>query len=201
MSEEKTTVGAGDPGFLRKLESVDHAAFMFLYNGIKNPLFDAVMPVLSTIANRGILQTTVGAIMIIVGLATHDSLLPKAAAGMWAATMAAGVIAEGTFKMVWKRRRPFKRLEGVTPRVKDRRLQKRPSFPSGHAAGYMATAVSLSMFYPAQTPFFIIAGFLGGFSRIYNGVHFPSDVIAGMMIGAAFGFAAPSAVDFLWALY
>lgn len=192
------TEGEVEEGVIRKLEKIDHAIFMFLYNGIKNPVFDVLMPVLSTIANRGILQTVVGAAMIIVSFSSDNFTLRLAAISMWVATMSAGIIAEGTFKMIWKRKRPFNRLVGVTSRVRDKRLLHRPSFPSGHAAGYMAMAVSLSIFFPAYAPFFIVFGLLGAFSRIYNGVHFPSDVAAGIIIGACFGYAAPLIIRHLF---
>lgn len=193
---------SGEPakeGFIERLEKVDHAVFMFLYNGVKNPVFDVLMPVLSTIANRGMLQTAVGGIMLAAGIKTDDDALKVAAISMWVATMSAGLIAEGTFKMIWKRKRPFDRLEGVKSRVRDRRLLHRPSFPSGHAAGYMATAVSLSIFFPNLAPVFLVIGLLGAYSRIYNGVHFPSDVIAGILIGSGFGLVCPMAIIAMYA--
>lgn len=195
---ERQSEEAANDGFVYRLEKVDHAVFMFLYNGVKNPVFDVLMPVLSTIANRGMLQTAVGLIMLLAGVKSGNETLKLAAISMWVATMSAGIIAEGTFKMIWKRKRPFDRLEGVTSRVRDKRLLKRPSFPSGHAAGYMATAVSLSIFFPQFAPYFLLTGLLGAYSRIYNGVHFPSDVIAGILIGSGFGIAGPWAISILF---
>lgn len=61
------------------------------------------------------------------------------------------------------------------------------SFPSGHTTGAFALATLLTLRYPkpeVYIPAFAWAG-LVGYGRIYFGLHYPSDVLAGAMIGAA----------------
>ena len=57
------------------------------------------------------------------------------------------------------------------------------SMPSNHAANMFSLAVVLSYFYEKYKAFLITLAILISFSRIYVGVHFPGDVIAGGFIG------------------
>jgi len=70
-----------------------------------------------------------------------------------------------------------------------------PSFPSGHTSSSFATATSLSLMYPKWyviAPSFIWAGSVG-YSRLYLGVHYPSDVAAGALLGAGSAWLAHKA--------
>lgn len=59
------------------------------------------------------------------------------------------------------------------------------SFPSGHTTSAFAICTIFSLILPELTIPMLILAALCGVSRIYLGVHWPSDVIAGMIIGIA----------------
>lgn len=60
-------------------------------------------------------------------------------------------------------------------------------FPSNHASNMFAFATYTSQFLPqTRIPLFVIASAVG-YSRIYNGVHYPSDVFAGSIMGMLWG--------------
>ncbi|MDP8959314.1 MAG: phosphatase PAP2 family protein [Actinomycetota bacterium] len=79
----------------------------------------------------------------------------------------------------------------VVPEV--RRLLRVPassSFPSGHSASAFAFAVGASQEMPALAwPLGLLASAVA-FSRIYTGVHYPADVLAGVAMGSAFAVAS-----------
>jgi undecaprenyl-diphosphatase len=63
------------------------------------------------------------------------------------------------------------------------------SFPSGHASMSFACAYALSRLAPRLTPFLYVLAALIAFSRIYVGVHYPLDVLAGALLGTVVAIA------------
>ncbi|MCC5850134.1 MAG: phosphatase PAP2 family protein [Verrucomicrobia bacterium] len=61
------------------------------------------------------------------------------------------------------------------------------SFPSGHTAGAFVLAGSVLGFYPVFAPWAILFALSVGYSRVYNRLHFPLDILAGALLG---GFCA-----------
>jgi undecaprenyl-diphosphatase len=82
------------------------------------------------------------------------------------------------------RLRPCNVLDGVlTPFGKSDAF----SFPSSHASNMGVSMFLLSMVFPAWRPLFILIALLVGLSRIYLGLHYPSDVLSGYVLGVLSG--------------
>lgn len=86
------------------------------------------------------------------------------------------------------RPRPYSVVEGLTALIGP---QRDHSFPSGHSCAAFAAAIVCWHMLPRKygLPLLILAGLLA-FSRLYLGVHYPSDVAGGILIGLASGWIA-----------
>ncbi|SDE69717.1 undecaprenyl-diphosphatase [Mucilaginibacter pineti] len=85
-------------------------------------------------------------------------------------------------KQIVKRPRPFIQNISITPVYRPGGY----SFPSGHSSSSFATATALSIAYPKWyviAPAYLWAG-ATGYSRMYLGVHYPTDVATGAVLGA-----------------
>jgi len=87
--------------------------------------------------------------------------------------------------VIFKRPRPYATLDNVHIMHKD--SADRYSMPSGHSTAAFAIATSLTLRYPK--PYVYIPAYawaiLVAYGRIYMGLHYPSDVIAGAALGSA----------------
>lgn len=61
------------------------------------------------------------------------------------------------------------------------------SFPSGHTAVTVALLTVLIMIFPTLWPYAVLYALLMGWSRMHNGMHYPSDVLAGAVMGLGCG--------------
>jgi undecaprenyl-diphosphatase len=87
--------------------------------------------------------------------------------------------------------RPFEVIPGVLPLTHDPiGGEADPSFPSGHAAIVAMGAVIVGSAYPRSRPALVVLVLLVMLSRVYLGLHYPTDVLAGAVLGAAVGWAA-----------
>ena len=89
------------------------------------------------------------------------------------------------------------RQYGVVP-AKPVAATRGNSMPSAHSANCFAVAMVLFVFYRWTLWFTLPIGSLVALSRVYNGVHYPSDVVAGAILGAGTAAAVVWAADRVW---
>lgn len=88
------------------------------------------------------------------------------------------------------RPRPFDSVDGLTVLLNRFADAGSWSFPSGHAGSSFAAALSLSKSFGGKGRLSYILAALIAFSRMYIGVHFPSDIICGALFGTLGAFLA-----------
>lgn len=95
------------------------------------------------------------------------------------------------------RERPF-RVESVQAQLRVEPGPRGFSFPSNHAVNTMAAAVLIGMYFPTLKVIALILVFLVGYSRPYLGVHYPSDILFGWILGAFIAWCVVQAVRRWW---
>jgi len=120
--------------------------------------------------------------LLTAGIINHDKDMRQNALYVATSTASTAVF-NLLLKKLIKRPRPFLIHASLTPVYKPGEY----SFPSGHTSASFSTATALAMSYPKWyviVPSFLWAGTVG-YSRMYLGVHNPSDVAAGAVLGSA----------------
>jgi undecaprenyl-diphosphatase len=83
-------------------------------------------------------------------------------------------------RLFYSRPRPFEALPDVIQLVDH---TGGGSFPSGHAALAFSVAAAVSFYYPKTSILFFLAAFSIGIGRIAAGLHWPSDILGGAIVG------------------
>ena len=145
----------------------------------RNMEFD---PAFKTITNTAVpLSIATPVMMYTIGLIQKDSLIKQKALFIGETFLASAFITIAS-KSIIKRDRPY-----VThPSIQPLSVEGSYSLPSAHTSSAFATATSLSMAYPkwyVVVPSFVWASSVG-YSRMHLGVHYPSDVLVGALVGS-----------------
>jgi undecaprenyl-diphosphatase len=130
-----------------------------------------------------------GGVWLAIGLAGQALDRPRRSRWRRAtATVAAASVLNSTIKLLVRRSRP--ELADLPPLTG---TPTRLSFPSAHACTSFAGALCFSRLGLPRVPLYALAASLSA-SRVYLGVHYPSDVLAGAALGSALAARACSAV-------
>ena len=161
---------------------IDNMGLKYISEKCKNRTFDRIMPIITTMGNLGIIWLIISILML---LKVEDRII---GISVILALILTTIIGEGIIKHIVKRNRPFQNYE-------DELLINKPitySFPSGHtASSFAALAVFLQMNGKLGLIMSPVATLIA-FSRIYLKVHYPTDVIFGIVLGITCGVSVVS---------
>lgn len=148
--------------------------FLYALQNIHNPVLDKIMIVLSTIGDAGLLW--IGVAILLICMKKYRKCGLQVAVAMLLTFIVGNLI----LKNMIHRDRPCWIDPSITLLVKS---PSDFSFPSGHSMnGFTASVSILLCDKKLGIPAVILASAIA-FSRLYNFVHFPTDVIAGIVIG------------------
>ncbi|WP_143317623.1 phosphatase PAP2 family protein [Clostridium sp. HBUAS56017] len=156
------------------IQNIDDLILVFIHNNISNSLFDRAMPVITSFANGGALWIAIALILICSDKHRKSGFILLGALAL------CFVIGNLGIKPLVARIRPFNVDTSIHLLISE---PKDFSFPSGHTMHSFAAATVL---YYANKRAGIVAYLLAiaiGFSRLYLYVHYPSDVLVGMLVG------------------
>jgi membrane-associated phospholipid phosphatase/4-amino-4-deoxy-L-arabinose transferase-like glycosyltransferase len=173
------------------LQSADAALFRFLNQSLSNPLFDWLMPVLS--GNKLFVPTVlVAAVVLIWKQRTKGTLC---VAFILLAVALGDPLIINSIKHAIARPRPFVTMPETLTLVGKTASY---SLPSAHAANMAAAAMVAFLFFRRSWRFMVPLAAAVAFSRVYNGVHYVSDVLIGATLGAGYAAVMVWALDRTW---
>jgi membrane-associated phospholipid phosphatase len=164
---------------LRRLGRYDRAVYRSVAR-LSTPLLDEPLRRVSGFANHSKPWfITAGFLAVFGGPQGRGAALTGLAA-----IGTASLVVNQPMKMIGERHRPDR--DGV-PQQRWVAMPSSTSFPSGHSASAAAFAVAVGDLMPAFKLLLRGAASVVAFSRVYTGVHYPSDVVVGAIVGALLG--------------
>ncbi|MGB2867367.1 MAG: phosphatase PAP2 family protein [Bacteroidota bacterium] len=165
------------------LYSLDISIFYFINTTLQNRVFDVIMPFLTDLNKNRPVLVLIG--LLLVWMIVRGGKNVRLPAIMLILTIiASDQLNSSVIKFILERPRPCHVLSGIHLLVD---CGSGYAFPSSHAVNNFAAAVVLSYFIPRGWWAFFSFAALVAFSRVYVGVHYPSDVLGGAVIGAFLG--------------
>ena len=168
---------------LQWLLQADGGALLWIQDTLRCAFLDPVLTVYSKLGNAGLLWIVLSLVMLCFPKTRRAGFVSLVA--MLLGLLCTNVV----LKHLVGRTRPWLVVEGLVPLVAE---PDPNSFPSGHTCAAFAAASAWWRTLPRRWMRVtgVVLAALMAFSRLYVGVHFPSDVLAGLAVGLLCGWLA-----------
>jgi len=171
---------------LEILLNLDGEILLFIQDTVRNPVLDPIVKTITTLGNAGILWIILTVLLLIPKKTRRVGVI--SACALLASLLVNNILVKNLVARV----RPYNALEGLIPIVAK---PSEFSFPSGHAASSFASAsVCYRKLRGKYGVLAVLAAVLISLSRLYVGVHYPTDVLAGIISGVGCSYAGEWAV-------
>lgn len=159
---------------LNFIEDFDLVILEWIANNLHNPILDKIFIILTTLGDNGFIWIIIALILLITKKYKKVGFL------ILCALLLNLILVNGLLKNIVQRARPF----DAVPTVK--LLISKPSsfsFPSGHTSSAFAAVGVIVPMMKKYRRYFIGLGLLIAFSRMYLFVHYPTDILGGVVMG------------------
>lgn len=167
------------------ITNIDHTILLWICENLRFSFLTPFWKFMTTFGEGGIFWIII-CILLLVNQKTR-----RVGIIMFIALTINAVVVNVVLKNMIARTRPYDAFQDITRLIK---IQKDYSFPSGHTSASFACAfalwLSLEKPYKKYAWIALIIATLVGFSRLYLGVHYPSDVLGGMIVGCCSAYIA-----------
>ena len=176
------------PGIIQQF---DEQALVWIAENMRCVLLDPFMKLYTQLGNSGMLFITLGVLLLLF------KPTRRAGASALCAMLVGLVVVNFTIKPLVARDRPWLVIENFVNLVPEHDPN---SFPSGHTNAAFAFALAVCMTAPKRwmKVAAVCMAVVMGLSRLYVGVHFPSDVLAGAAIGSLCGLLGAWVIGKAW---
>lgn len=132
-------------------------------------------------------------VLVMLAIFKHPEITKSFLAAIVAVAVLHFGITEGILKhwllnFMPKRKRPYVQYSDTIKPIGKKFSDS--SFPSSHMASTVAMFFIITTFYPSLIIFALVFVLFMAFSRLHNGMHYPSDILAGIVFGLLYGWAA-----------
>ncbi len=162
---------------LQGIQFIDEQIILWIQAHMVNPIWTKMMVFLSTLGNHGMIFIALGILLLLFGIRYKNLLYAGIRLFLCLGTTA--LVCNVILKPYVARLRPYDVLGFpiVVPPLADY------SFPSGHTSAAFAAATAIYAYHKKWGIVAYIFAVCMGISRLYLGVHFPSDVLMGGILG------------------